>query len=194
MNNKSENQLLLNKLHKPYTNCKACPLSNQGRQNVVFGEGNPETNLLFIGEGPGAQEDLQQRPFVGRSGQLLTKVLETAGIKREEIYITNIVKCRPPGNRNPLPLEVTTCMNLLLLNQIAIIKPKIICPLGACAMRTILDKTMPISKVRGKTFKRGNITILPTFHPAYILRNRSKLPTFYNDIKLAIDLSGQTSI
>lgn len=185
-NKKSE---LLNQLYAPYERCQSCPLAHLGRNNIVFGEGNPSASLMIIGEGPGAQEDIQKKPFVGKSGQLLTKVLETAGTSRDNVYITNIVKCRPPGNRNPLPIESTTCINLFLLNQIAIIQPKVICLLGACALRALISPANSITKARGVIIQKGSINIIPTFHPAYILRNRTKLGTFYNDIQLAVDLS-----
>lgn len=182
---------LLDKLYAPYIACTACPLGQLGRKNVVFGEGNSDARLLLIGEGPGAQEDMQARPFVGRSGQLLTKVLEAAGMRRDQVYIANIVKCRPPENRNPFPLESNTCINLLLLNQIAIIKPQVICLLGACAARSLLDEKIKISTIRGKVIKKGAISIIPTYHPAYILRNQSQLNLFFNDIKLAVNISTQ---
>lgn len=120
MNAKMYKQNLLNELYKPYQQCIACPLGSLGRTNVVFGEGNPDAELMFIGEAPGREEDKQGRPFVGRSGQLLNRILELAGIKRPDIFITNIVKCRPPNNRKPLPLEINICKKILLSNQIKI--------------------------------------------------------------------------
>jgi len=189
MNTKTEKQELLNKLYSKYTQCKACPLGSLVRTNVVFGEGNPNAHIMFIGEGPGEQEDRLNRPFIGRSGNLLTKVMEAAGINREDVYITNIVKCRPPKNRNPLPIEISTCVNLLLLNQIAIIKPNIICILGSVALHALLDKNISISNARGKIFKKGNIAFIPTFHPAYILRNKQQLETFFNDLVLVVKTS-----
>src|SRR5579872_2582777 len=134
MDPKSYKQQLLDQLYAPYRNCTMCPLGTLGRTNVVFGEGNPDADLLFIGEGPGAAEDAQGRPFVGRSGKLLTKTLEGLGIKREDVFITNIVKCRPPENRAPTPVEAGICTNLFLYNQIKIIRPKVICVLGATAL------------------------------------------------------------
>src|SRR3989304_8072339 len=119
---KNKKQILLNDLYELYKNCKECPLGSLGRTNVVFGEGDPNAKLLFVGEAPGQQEDIQNRPFIGRSGKLFTKSLEAAGSSREKVYITNIVKCRPPHNRNPLPQEAATCINLLLLRQITIIQ------------------------------------------------------------------------
>ena len=189
MNTKQSKQTLLDQLYAPYTKCQSCPLGKLGRTHVVFGEGNPDTKLLFIGEGPGAQEDMQNRPFIGRSGQLLTKVLESAGVERKEVYITNIVKCRPPSNRAPFPVEISNCINLFLLNQIAIIKPRVICLLGATATRAILGEKLQISKIRGKSFKKGGIVFTATYHPAYILRNQRQLETFFNDLQQAIKLS-----
>jgi len=187
MDEKSHKQSLLDALYEPYITCNACPLGKLGRTNVVFGEGNPNAKLMFIGEGPGEREDLLNRPFVGRTGNLLTKVMEAVGINRTDVYITNIVKCRPPNNRNPLPIESSRCINLLLLNQIAIIRPKTICLLGSIALHAVLDKNISISKARGKIFKKGAITFIPTYHPAYILRNNQQLETFFNDLKLAIE-------
>ena len=119
-------QDLLNKLYAPYQKCIQCPLGKLGRKNVVFGEGNPDAKLVFIGEGPGQDEDIQGRPFVGRSGKLLDKVFDLAHITRSDVFISNVVKCRPPGNRKPLENEIMTCTNLLLFKQLKIIRPKII--------------------------------------------------------------------
>lgn len=166
----------------------ACPLGSLGRTNVVFGEGNPDARLLFIGEAPGRDEDLEGKPFVGRSGRLLTKTLEAYGIDRSEVYITNIVKCRPPNNRKPLPLEAKTCKNLLLFNQIKIIKPQIICTLGSFALQELLDQTVQITKIRGIPIIWEGITIIPTYHPAYILRNPSELKSLVLDIEKVAEL------
>lgn len=155
--------------------CVACGLS-KSRTHVVFGEGNPDAKLMIVGEGPGEDEDLQGRPFVGRSGQLLDKILEAAGIPRQSIYIANIVKCRPPGNRVPEPLEAKTCTSLWLLKQIQLIKPQIIIPLGATALEFFAGEKLPITKVRGKFFEWQGIQIFPMFHPAYLLRNPSREP------------------
>src|SRR5437870_4631307 len=123
MNPKTYKQELLDKLYAPYKKCMECPLGNLGRTHVVFGEGNPDADLMFIGEGPGKEEDEQGRPFVGRSGKLLNHIFEIIGIHRKNVFITNIVKCRPPNNRKPLPIESNTCKSILLLNQIKIIRP-----------------------------------------------------------------------
>lgn len=155
--------------------CVACGLS-KSRTHVVFGEGNPDAKLMIVGEGPGEDEDLQGRPFVGRSGQLLDKILEAAGIPRSSIYIANIVKCRPPGNRVPEPLEAKTCTSLWLLKQIQLIKPQIIIPLGATALEFFAGEKLSITKVRGRFFEWQGIQIFPMFHPAYLLRNPSREP------------------
>lgn len=177
-------QQLLDALYEPYKKCLQCPLGFLGRTNVVFGEGNPDADILFIGEGPGKDEDEQGRPFVGRSGKLLNRALALVGIKREEVYITNIVKCRPPGNRAPLPIESSTCMNLFLFNQIKIIRPRVICTLGATALNNLLSKPSAITKIRGQKIDyENNIIIIPTYHPAYILRNQTQAPTWVEDFK-----------
>ena len=190
-------QALLQELYEPYRNCQACPLGKLGRKNIVFGEGNPNAKLMFIGEGPGQKEDELCRPFVGRSGQLLTKIMEAVGIQRSQVFITNIVKCRPPNNRNPLPNESETCTKLLLFKQIKIIRPKTICTLGSPATQAFLGKDAKITKVRGRTFsivsdnfdKKKEILLLPTFHPAYCLRNFQKVEIFADDIKKAFKIS-----
>jgi DNA polymerase len=187
MDSKQFKQQLLEQLYAPYKNCTLCPLGTQGRTQVVFGEGNPDAQIIFIGEGPGAKEDQQGRPFVGRSGQLLTRTLQHLGITRETVFITNVVKCRPPNNRPPTPIESNTCKNLLLLKQIKIIRPKILCTLGSSALQSLLDQTAKITKLRGNPLQWQNITLIPTYHPAYILRNPRELPTFVQDIKTALD-------
>jgi len=176
-------QTKLDALKKKYSTCAACPLASQGRTNIVFGQGNPEAILMFVGEGPGRDEDLQARPFVGRSGQLLTKIIEAMGLTREEVYISNIVKCRPPNNRAPMPNESGTCKNNILFQEIEIIRPKIICTLGATATQELLEKPMSISRVRGTFIPFKNTLVLPTFHPAYLLRNQSKKKEVWEDMK-----------
>lgn len=187
MDIKAQKQALLDKLYAPYKKCTQCPLGMLGRKTVVFGEGDPNAQLMFIGEGPGADEDAQGRPFVGRSGKLLTQLIELAGLTREQVFITNVVKCRPPNNRPPMPIETTTCKNLFLINQIKIIKPKIICTLGASALTGLLEKEVKITKIRGTLIPFGESTILPTYHPAYILRNPKELPFLAQDIEAAYD-------
>lgn len=185
MDIKKFKQHLLDELYQPYCNCTACPLGFLGRQNVVFGEGNPQADLMIIGEGPGREEDILNRPFVGRSGKLLDKVLELASFRREDVFIANVVKCRPPDNRKPLPLESKTCKNLLLFKQIKIIRPRLICTLGSSALEALIEQPVSITKLRGKIIEYNDMTILPTFHPAYILRNRGELETFVQDLMLA---------
>ncbi len=146
---------------------------------------------MFIGEGPGRDEDLQGKPFVGRSGKLLSAVLEKNDIPEDDIYISNIVKCRPPNNRNPLPIESKTCKNLLLFKQIKIIQPKVICTLGSVAIKELLERPVSITKERGQPIKINQTIILPTYHPAYILRNNNNLEIFFLDIKKAFDIAYQ---
>jgi len=188
MDIKTYKQKLLEEVYAPCARCIKCPLGTLGRNSIVFGEGNPNAKLMFLGEGPGQKEDEQARPFVGRSGQLLTRVIESLGAKREEIYITNIVKCRPPKNRKPSPKESKTCKELLLFKQIKIIRPKVICTLGSSALEALIEKPVSITKLRGKPISFKNTTVLPTFHPAYILRNRRELENFAADLKKAKDI------
>jgi uracil-DNA glycosylase len=188
MSPKEFKQQLLDALYEPYKKCLQCPLGFLGRKNVVFGEGNPDADILFIGEAPGRDEDTQGRPFVGRSGQLLSRALKLVGIERENVYITNIVKCRPPDNRVPLPVEATTCMDLFLFNQIKIIRPRVICTLGSIALNNLLGKPASISKVRGTVIEWEHMKIVPTYHPAYILRNQSQAPVWVEDFKRILTL------
>lgn len=183
-------QQLLQELYEPYKKCMMCPLATQGRTQVVFGEGDPDAKLMFVGEGPGADEDAQGRPFVGRSGKLLTKMLEKIGISRESVFITNIVKCRPPNNRKPLPIESKTCKSILLSKQIKIIRPKVICTLGASALEGLLEKPVFITKMRGTEIPfESSIIIIPAYHPAYVLRNPTAFTDFYTDIQMALKKS-----
>lgn len=153
--------------------CKRCHLSEL-RTQAVFGEGRVNTKLMFIGEAPGAEEDQQGRPFVGKAGQLLTKILSSVGISREEVYITNVVKCRPPGNRNPTPEEVGMCWPYLEA-QIAIIRPKIIVTLGNVPTQSLLRTKESITSLRGRWFEWvGGIKVFPMFHPSFLLRNLSR--------------------
>lgn len=187
MDIKKFKQQLLDKLYAPYQKCTMCPLGTLGRTHVVFGEGNPDARAIFVGEGPGREEDLQGKPFVGRSGKLLTRTLHHFGVERSEVFITNIVKCRPPNNRAPTILEATTCKNLLLDKQIKIIRPRLICTLGGSALQSLLGKDLKITKARGKLLPWNDIIVIPCYHPAYILRNPKELTTFVADIKLVID-------
>ncbi len=162
--------------------CVKCRLSIS-RKQIVFGEGSPESKLMFIGEAPGAEEDNTGRPFVGRAGQLLTKIIESINLKREDVYIANIIKCRPPENRNPMEDEITLCAPFLK-EQISIIKPEIICTLGKFSTEFIIgtDKGA-ISSVRGKEFNYEGITVIPTYHPSYLLRNPGAKRETWEDMK-----------
>lgn len=183
MNAKQYKQELLNQLYETYQNSMPCHLGYQHRKNIVFGEGNPDAKVMFIGEAPGEEEDRQGKPFVGKSGQLLNHAFKLANISRQDIYITNVVKCRPPNNRNPLPNEIKLCTERFLDKQIKIIRPKIIVTLGSIALKAILNDDLKITKVRGKFFHKDNVTILPIYHPAYVLRNQSVMETWLQDIK-----------
>lgn len=164
-----EEQLAL--LRQQFSGCTKCPLAEQGRAQVVFGEGDPHAALMFVGEGPGRDEDQQGRPFVGRAGKLLTNIINAMGLTREQVFISNTVKCRPPGNRNPSPEESRTCIDSILLREIAIVQPKIICPLGAIATRALLGDEATLAKTRGQIIQTEHFSVLPTYHPAYLLRN-----------------------
>ena len=163
----------LSELWKSYVDgCTRCRLSDS-RTHIVFGDGDPDAELMFIGEGPGADEDRQGIPFVGRAGQKLNEMIAAMGLKRGDVYIGNIVKCRPPENRAPRPDEIRTCIPYLE-HQIAIIKPKVICALGTVAAQCLLENNTPISKMRGKFLDYHGIPLMPTFHPAYLLRNYTR--------------------
>jgi uracil-DNA glycosylase len=163
--------------------CVRCKLHAQGRQQIVFGVGNPNADLMFVGEAPGADEDIQGIPFVGRAGQLLTKIIEAIDLKRDDVYIANVIKCRPPGNRNPEQDEVETC-EPFLFQQIDVIKPKVIVALGTFAARALLRTLDPISRLRGRIFEYRGAKLIPTFHPAYLLRNPSSKREVWEDMKL----------
>jgi uracil-DNA glycosylase len=149
--------------------CTKCPLAKT-RTQVVFGVGNPEADLMFVGEGPGEQEDLQGEPFVGRAGQLLTKLIEGIGFTRADVYIANVLKCRPPGNRDPLPAEIEAC-HPYLAAQLAFIAPRVVVTLGNFATKLLLDTKEGITKLRGREFAFGDAVLIPTFHPSAVLRN-----------------------
>lgn len=161
--------------------CKKCKLC-QNRNNVVFDTGNRQASLMFIGEGPGADEDLQGTPFVGKAGKLMNMAFEAIGLKREEVYIANIVKCRPPGNRNPQDDEANACLDYLR-NQVILVKPKIIVLLGSVALKNILGKEYGITASRGKWIERKGILYMPTWHPAALLRDESKKIDFIRDLQ-----------
>lgn len=163
--------------------CVRCKLHAQGRRQIVFGVGNPEADLMFVGEAPGADEDVQGIPFVGRAGQLLTKIIEAIDLRREDVYIANVIKCRPPGNRNPEQDEVDTC-EPFLFQQIDVIKPKVIVALGTFAARTLLRTLDPISRLRGRVYEYRGAKLIPTFHPAFLLRNPAAKREVWEDMKV----------
>lgn len=161
--------------------CRKCPLW-RSRKNVVFGDGSLDAKLMFIGEAPGYDEDLQGLPFVGRAGQLLTNMIKAMGLSRDKVYICNVLKCRPPENRSPLPEEIAQCKDYLL-RQIEIVSPKVICCLGKHAAQALLETEVPITKVRGREFEFNGITLIPTYHPAYLLRNPAAKKEVWEDLK-----------
>ena len=161
--------------------CTTCPLYQTATRHV-FGEGDPHAKLVFVGEAPGRDEDLQGRPFVGRAGQLLTKMIEAIGLKREDVYICNVIKHRPPQNRLPEPQEVEACKPYLL-EQLAILRPTVICTLGAVAGRALLGPTIAIMKSRGRFHEFDGIPLMPTLHPAYLLRNPDAKKLVWQDLK-----------
>jgi len=162
--------------------CSRCKLHTLGRKQVVFGVGNPNADLMFVGEAPGADEDIQGEPFVGRAGQLLTKIIEAIELTREDVYIANVIKCRPPGNRNPEPDEVEQC-EPFLFRQIDIIKPRVIVALGKFATQCLLKTDAPITRIRGREFTYRDAVLIPTYHPAYLLRNPSAKREVWEDMK-----------
>ncbi|MEZ0324010.1 MAG: uracil-DNA glycosylase [Hydrogenothermaceae bacterium] len=177
----------LNEIDREIQVCTKCPL-HLNRKQAVLGEGNVFAKLMFIGEAPGEEEDIQGRPFVGRAGQLLTKAIENAGYKREDFYIANINKCRPPDNRTPTIEEQEACFPYLQ-RQIEIINPKVLCLLGATAYRGVMKEEVKITKERGKVLTYQDKLVYITFHPSYVLRNQSSRDVFFEDIKKAIELS-----
>ena len=187
MNARHEKQELLKALYFLYNDFQKSSLYIKGAASLVKGEGDPAASLMFIGEAPGREEDEQARPFVGRSGKLLTKVIESCGFSRSDVFITNIVKCRPPENRTPTLEEVQTGKKLLLQHEIAIIKPTLLVTLGACSLQGLLEESVTMSQVRGTMIPYQNTLIFPTYHPAYILRNPSALSIFSSDIKKAFE-------
>lgn len=161
--------------------CKRCTLC-QGRKNIVFGAGNPRAELVFVGEGPGEEEDKQGVPFVGPAGQLLTKMIEAMKLSRDTVYICNVVKCRPPGNRNPEPNEIAACEPFLRA-QLAAIRPKVIVALGKFAAQTLLQEDTPITRLRGQWRRYEGIDLMPTFHPAYLLRSPEEKKKAWLDLQ-----------
>lgn len=174
--------LTLEEIREQMGDCKRCLLC-QHRTNLVFGEGNQNATLVFVGEAPGGEEDMQGRPFVGRAGQLLTKIIAAMGFKRSDVYICNILKCRPPGNRNPKPDEIDAC-EPFLIKQLQAIKPKIICALGTFAAHTLLKSEVPITLMRGRFHTYQSVKLMPTYHPAYLLRNPEAKKLVWEDVQL----------
>ena len=174
-------------LENSIKNCNKCKLC-QNRTNIVFGVGNRNAKIMFIGEGPGADEDIQGEPFVGKAGQLMNKAFEYVGINRQEVYIANIVKCRPPNNRNPEEDEAIACMDYLR-NQVLLVKPKIIVLLGSVALQNILGKEYKITASRGNWFDKKGIKYMPTWHPAALLRDENKKVDFIRDLIIVLERS-----
>ena len=174
----------LNEIRADIGDCTRCKL-HSGRTHIVYGVGNPEATLMFVGEGPGADEDVQGEPFVGRAGQLLTQIIKAMGFAREEVYIANVVKCRPPGNRNPEPDEIAQCEPFLHA-QIAAIRPRVIVALGKFAAQTLLATDTPISRLRGQFHSLRDVDVMPTFHPSYLLRNPAAKREVWEDMKMVI--------
>jgi len=170
--------------------CTRCKLA-EARTNLVFGVGNPSAELMFVGEGPGADEDQQGEPFVGKAGQLLTKMIEAMGYRREDVYIANVVKCRPPGNRNPEPVEIEACEPFLRA-QIAAIRPRVLVALGKFAAQTLLRDPTPITRLRGGWREYQGVQLMPTFHPAYLLRSPGEKGKAWEDLKAVVRALGRT--
>lgn len=166
--------------------CRKCGLAKT-RKNVVFGEGSINAKLMFVGEAPGYDEDMQGRPFVGKAGMLLTKIIEAMGLKREDVYICNILKCRPSQNRDPLPEEISVCIEHLYA-QIELIRPEVICGLGKFASQTLLNTETPITRLRGSWHEFRGARFMPTFHPAYLLRNPKDKKLVWQDMKKIMEL------
>jgi uracil-DNA glycosylase family 4 len=178
----------LAELYAKNRDCPACLFGKQEPNHKVFGEGPANATIMFIGEAPGAEEDRLKRPFVGRSGKLLEKTLLKLGVTRPEVFITNIVKCRPPDNRTPLPHEITSEAKKILKDEIKIIKPRVICTLGIVPTRLFITENIAMSQLHGKPirFPGAHLIVIPTYHPAYILRNASATPLFESDLKAVI--------
>jgi uracil-DNA glycosylase len=167
--------------------CSRCKLHRLGRRQIVFGVGNPDADLMFVGEAPGADEDEQGIPFVGRAGQLLTKMIAAMGFDRDQVYIANVIKCRPPQNRPPEPDEIASC-EPFLFRQIDAVQPKVIVALGSFAAKTLLETEQPISRLRGTVYDFRGVKLVPTFHPSYLLRSPDKKRDAWQDLKTALAL------
>jgi len=187
----ASSQETFEEIHNDIGDCTRCPLHRE-RTTVVHTEGNRKARLMFVGEAPGADEDIQARPFVGRAGQLLTKIIEAIGLKREEVLIGNVNRCRPPGNRAPTPEEASMCKPFLL-REISIVQPDVIVVLGNTAMRNLLDTREGITKLRGTFQDYKGIKVMPTFHPAYLLRDPSKKRETWEDLKKVRDYLDATA-
>jgi len=181
----SDPVLALRAIREDIGDCTRCRLAKQGRKQIVFGVGNPRAELMFIGEAPGADEDQQGEPFVGRAGQLLNNMIKAMGLQREEIYIANIIKCRPPGNRTPERDECETC-SPFLMRQIATVKPKAIVALGAIAAKTLLAVNAPMSELRGKWYDFRGTKLAVTYHPAYLLRDPRQKKETWKDLQMVM--------
>lgn len=186
---KTQNLETLASIREDIGDCTRCKLCTLGRKQIVYGVGNLHADLMFVGEAPGRDEDAQGMPFVGRSGQKLTQIIEAIGLTREDVYIANVIKCRPPENRNPEPDEVEKC-EPFLFRQIDTIKPKVIVALGTFAARSLLKTDAPISKLRGRVYEYRGAQLIPTFHPAYLLRNPSCRREVWDDMKKVRALLG----
>ena len=178
----------LPRIREDIGDCTRCIL-HKGRSNIVFGVGNLKAELVFVGEGPGHDEDLKGEPFVGRAGKLLTQMIEAMGLRREDVYIANVVKCRPPENRLPEKDEITTC-SPFLMRQLDVIKPKVICCLGSCSSQTLLQTTQGISKFRGEWFDFRGAKLIATYHPAYLLRNPPAKSEVWKDLQKVMAVLG----
>jgi DNA polymerase len=165
--------------------CKRCPLAFQGRHTIVFGEGDPNARLMFVGEGPGADEDMQGRPFVGRAGQLLNNMITAMGLDREQVYIANIVKCRPPQNRTPEPIEANTCSQFLF-RQIDVIRPEVLVALGSTAATYLLGAKASLASLRGRIHEMRGTKLIVTYHPAYLLRDPRQKKEAWTDLQIAM--------
>lgn len=174
-------RLTLEEVREELGDCRRCKL-HSGRTQIVFGSGDRNAKLVFVGEGPGRDEDLQGEPFVGLAGQLLTKIIQAIQLTRQEVYIANIVKCRPPGNRNPEADEISAC-EPFLIKQLEVIRPRLICALGTFAAQTLLKTQEKISSLRGRFHSYQGIPLMPTFHPAYLLRNPQYKREVWEDMK-----------
>jgi uracil-DNA glycosylase family 4 len=181
----SERATALESIRTDIGDCTRCPLAFQGRHKIVFGDGDPNARLMFVGEGPGADEDAQGIPFVGRAGQLLNNMIGAMGLKREEVYIANIVKCRPPANRAPEPDEANTCTQFLF-RQIDVVRPEILVALGATAATYLLGRKSPLSGLRGRLHESRDTKLIVTYHPAYLLRDPTQKKEAWKDLQMAM--------